>query len=348
VLVVENVLTKDEIDSSLNGLHQTLIRHGVQSYDVEDEDSARAFANLSSTNGSGGVLDVFYDDWKMDIATNPKLFSITKQLWNSAYCHNGEAKESLPSEKQFQWHPYGIFDCNKGYLYMDRIGYRLPTKVAQELGERINSHKKKKARSIQRSLTPHLDCCPDALFTNTANKWRPIQCFVSLTENLKANTGGFEAAKGFHRTFGEWARNRPRTIVPQKENGTRTDTAIPAPCVGEYTHMRPKEDREVMERVCHIAVPAGSAVFWDNRIPHANAYRHDGSSARAVVYCSFLPDVELNRRYVQNQLANWKLGRPPRDQWNHIEEGRVDDPERRTQNYTFTPLGRKCMGLEPW
>jgi hypothetical protein len=347
VLVVENVLTKEEVEKSLEGLSQTLVRHGVQSIDVDDEESARAFSKLSTTNGSGGVLDIFYEDWKMDIATNSKLFEMTTQLWNAAYCHEGENQESLSPESQVQWHPHGAFDFNKGCMYIDRIGYRLPTKVAQEVGERINGHKKKKSRSIQRSLTPHLDCCPGSLYAHTS-KWRPIQCFVSLTDNLEANTGGFEAAKGFHRDFDEWARNRPPTITLQKENGRKTETTIPAPCVGEYTHMRPKEDHGVMERVCHIPVPAGSTVFWDNRIPHANAYRHTGNSARAVVYCSFLPDVELNRQYVQNQLANFKRGRPPKDQWNDIDEDQVDDQEGKVRTDPFTPLGRKLMGIDPW
>jgi hypothetical protein len=341
VLVVENVLTQDQVDQSLQGLYQTLSRHGVQCpKEVDDEESARAFAKLSSTNGSGGVLDIFYEDWKMDIATNPKLFCMTNQLWKAAYCHDGEEnKESC--EHQFQWHPHGAFDCEKGYLYIDRIGYRLPTKIANELGERINGKtKKKKARSLQRSLTPHLDCCPETIFApNTSNKWRPMQCFVSLTDNLEANTGGFEAAKGFHRSFDEWAKNRPPTI---QKGGS---ISAPAGCVGEYTHIRPTEDRAIMDRVGHIPVTAGSAVFWDNRIPHANAYRHDGLQPRAVVYCSFLPEIALNRSYVQNQLEHWQRGGAPKDQWNHI----IDNDNAGTiHTYSFTPLGRKLMGLDRW
>jgi hypothetical protein len=51
------------------------------------------------------------------------------------------------------------------------------------------------------------------------------------------------------------------------------------------------------------------------RIPHANAYRHDGTEPRAVVYCSFLPDIPLNRTFVRKQLWNWRHGINPRDQW---------------------------------
>jgi hypothetical protein len=88
--------------------------------------------------------------------------------------------------------------------------------------------------------------------------------------------------------------------------------------------MRPKEDREVMDRVRHIPVKAGAAVFWDNRIPHANAYRHEGEVPRSVVYSSFLPDIALNREYVRQQLANWKVQRPPTDQWIEIDDESTD------------------------
>jgi hypothetical protein len=384
VLVVDNILTPVEVERAIEGFHQSLKDRGVHSLDhaTEDVDSATAFAALSSTNGSGGVLDIFYDDWKLEIATHPKLFAATQQLWKEGYNMGGPPKESIASENRFKWHPYGgDIDFSKGYVYIDRVGYRIPTDRAQELGERIHkssknttttttaskSSKKKKLLSLQRSLTPHLDCCPESLYEGTA-KWRPIQCFVSLTDNLEANTGGFEAVRdGFHRSFDEWARHRPPTAVFVKRktehNNNSTSTRVEefhtAACLGEYTHIRPKEDADVMRRVAHIPVRAGSAVFWDNRVPHANAYRNDSNVARAVVYCSFLPDIELNRRYVQNQLKAWQSGRPIRDQWNHIEEIRMGEsqPElptkvvsrtRNEQQQSLTELGKRLMGMEPW
>jgi hypothetical protein len=103
-----------------------LSRHRVQCpKEVDDEESAQAFAKLSSTNGSGGVLDIFYKGWKMDIATSPKLFGMTNQLWKAAYfqdSHDGEDNK-VSCEHQFKWHPHGAFDCKKGYMYINRIGY---------------------------------------------------------------------------------------------------------------------------------------------------------------------------------------------------------------------------------
>jgi hypothetical protein len=64
-------------------------------------------------------------------------------------------------------------------------------------------------------------------------------------------------------------------------------------------------------------------------IPHSNSYRHDGTILRVVVYCSFLPDVPINRIYVKNQLEHWKCGRyPSGNQW--IKNN------RQTNNVTVT------------
>ena len=95
-------------------------------------------------------------------------------------------------------------------------------------------------------------------------------------------------------------------------------------------HIRPKEDADVLRQIQHVAVRAGSVVFWDNRIPHANAYRHDGNEPRVVVYCSFLPNVAINRRYVQQQLARWKRGLNPTDQW--IQSNNDQDDEHDDDN----------------
>ena len=127
----------------------------------------------------------------------------------------------------------------------------------------------------------------------------------------------------------------------------------PSLCVGEYTHIRPREDEKAMQRVKHIPVKAGSAVFWDNRIPHANSYRNDSHLPRMVVYCSFLPDIEKNRRYMQRQLKAWKFGKPVLDQWNNIDETVPNQDTNRdhlesTDETKFTLLGKRLMGIEAW
>lgn len=118
----------------------------------------RHFLRMPVTfESAGGVLDIFYPDWKMKIAANEKLFRMTCQLWKEAYCHSGEdmTKErsanggggassscemtngideldgrnstsggvddgsEIENEKEctsFKWHPFGPFDCDRGYM----------------------------------------------------------------------------------------------------------------------------------------------------------------------------------------------------------------------------------------
>lgn len=372
ILVIDHILNENEIQLSLNGLEETLKNQYNINMKQLDVNGHNNLQYISSTNGSGGIIDIsYYDQWKMNtIATNPKLFDITKQLWKNAYQYNiddhndvnpstsnatndityqqdTKEKEKDIIEKEdnrihWKYHPYGSFNSNIGYMYIDRIGYRIPTILAKQLGEVVVSiennnnnnnnskditniifseqqqqqneqqqdneksdknnitlkkSKNKKKIAIQRSLTPHLDCCPDTFYTSDNNtKWRPIQCFVSLTDTVLSNHGGFEAVKGFHRNFDIWSKNRiPTTTVKKNkkmqstprrkkvhdivdnndDNGNDTSTTqstnvttittIPPPCIGEYTHMRPKEDYDVIQQIQHIPVKAGSAVFWDNR-----------------------------------------------------------------------------------
>lgn len=351
VLVVDGILSEGEVHAARQGLHQTLLEHGVDANRLEE--TAHHLAKLSSTNGSGGVLDLFYDRWKLQVATHPRLLAATQQLWRAAYCHEGQQRHELAESEHYRWHPYGAFDPSLAYSYIDRIGYRLPSSLAEQVGAQLAVHegqslskKKRKHLAIQRSLTPHLDCCPSNFNSKSASKFRPIQCFVSLTNSLEPHTGGFEAARGFHRDFETWAKSRPPSVTKsQLDNGSTETISTPAPCLGDYTHIRPDQDRAVLERIQHIAVPAGAAVFWDVRIPHANAYRHVGDEPRAVVYCSFLPDVSLNRQYVANQLQDWKRGRRPNDQWIMADESET------TPSIDLEWLSddqRRLFGLDPW
>ncbi len=127
--------------------------------------------------------------------------------------------------------------------------------------------RERRPRPIQRSLTPHFDCCPESYHDKSKQrgKWRPIQCFVSLTDNLEPNTGGFEAVPGFHREFHSWVERGRRSVMDIPYDATSKQRPRRRPCVGEYTHLDPTLDREIMERVTHIPVRAGGAVFWDNR-----------------------------------------------------------------------------------
>jgi hypothetical protein len=85
------------------------------------------------------------------------------------------------------------------------------------------------------------------------------------------------------------------------------------------------------------------------------------SGARAVVYCSFLPDVEVNRRFASMQLEDWRMRRAPRvgDRWIRRDDdddggGKRGDavpggmPLDGTDARTLTDLGKRLLGLAEW
>ena len=272
---------------------------------------------------------------------NPKMLAIICQLWE---CFQIEkyADDDDCSVSVFQNHPFGPFDTNHAFSYIDRICYRIPTTTSKEIGRSLSNGNKslKKSWPLQRSLTPHLDCCPKTILQGSrgVSKWRPLQSFISLTDNLKQNTGGFECVPGFHREFDEWTRHRK----PSKGKG---GVEIDPPCVGEFTPIRPVEDGDVLRKVQHIACRAGSFVIWDNRLPHANARLNESVVPRECVYVSFLPDVDVNRVYNQKQLEKYRHRTVCTDQWVERDENAIEDE---IDEYSFSALGRKLMGIDSW
>ena len=39
--------------------------------------------------------------------------------------------------KPEMFHPFGKFDLDKGYMYIDRLGYRLPTAMSEQIGAQL-------------------------------------------------------------------------------------------------------------------------------------------------------------------------------------------------------------------
>jgi ectoine hydroxylase-related dioxygenase (phytanoyl-CoA dioxygenase family) len=261
VLVVDNVLNDMEIAEAREGLYLSLTHREIN---IHDESTIPNLAKLSSTHGSGGVLDIFYDDWKLKLFEHEKILQIVQALW----------RETFALCQGDYCHPYGQFDSSKAYGYIDRICFRLPDHLAQKYG----SNKK---RPLQRGLAPHLDCCPHTLYTNSdqVSKWKPIQAFISLTDSPMKDSGGFECCPGLHRNFKVWAENREWT-KPKSGSGQETHPV----CVGEYTPIRVVEDADILNNFCHIPVKRGSLVLWDNRLPHANARFNSTDVVREVVY----------------------------------------------------------------
>jgi len=318
VLVIPSVLTNEEVDECCKGYYNSLLKHGCDVNNLEE--TAKSLSLLSSTNGSGGVLDIFYEDWKLRINEHENIVSIMSDLWYHTYSTcNG-----------IYHHPYGTFDSRKGYMYIDRVCYRVPDKIALPNG--VN-----KRKALQRSLTPHLDCCPHKMYDSNKEfpKWRPIQALISLTDTLEPNHGGFEACLGLHSEFDDWIKRRLPTM--DNDNNKISDP----PCVGEFTPIRPKEDKDIIDRFQYIPCKKGDMIVWDYRIPHANSRYNNSSVSREAIYIGLLPYIDMNRIYAEEQLKRFKQGLVPIDQWHEHQQLQFCD-------YKFSELGNKLMAISEW
>lgn len=287
------------------------------------ESTGHHLKKLSSTGGAGGIVDLFYPSWRLKVAENDKVFAGMSDLWSATYARN---------HPDFT-HPHGEFNGKQGFMYINRVCYRVPDTISK-------LHGAKKSRPMQRSLTPHLDCCPSDPFNSGKDtpRWRPIQCITVLTDNLEANTGGFEAVLGFHKEFESYFANQAQRAL---DDGDR-----PQVCLGDFSPLRMQEDREVIRRYQHIDCTAGSVIFFDWRIPHANSYKHTGAIPREVVYTGFLPNVPMNAHYAQEQLRRYRLRLLPADHWQKSQDDtRVDE---QFSTHHFSSLGSRLIGLHPW
>ena len=117
-----------------------------------------------------GLWTFFMKDWKLTLNENPKAVKIMSQLWGATF-----ASCEAPFE-----HPFGNFNSEQSLMYIDRVCYRIPDRISE-----LHCSDAKKKRFLQRSLTPHIDCCPHRMFQDIGeykySKWRPIQAFIALT-----------------------------------------------------------------------------------------------------------------------------------------------------------------------
>lgn len=270
IVVIENVLSDEEVAIARDSLHYQLL-----SMDI-DHDKVLSGEQIL-TDGvriKGRPSNIFYNKWKMDVHLHENVYSCMKQLMQHTY---------FTGRKQGYEHPFGTFDDILPFI--DRICWRLPDVVKQEGG-----------------LSMHLDRNPHDPYlmkkTGTPNlkKWRPIQAFLSLTDQYGSNSGGLKVVKKFHHEIDNYFSKNKTDI---ESNG------------GEFYRFNLNTHASLHKRLVPIDAPRGSLVCWDNRLPHATCQFLDGYDTREVVYIGWLPNVPLNINYWQKQLANIKLNIPP-------------------------------------
>lgn len=165
-IIIENILSKEEIIKARQGLHASLKNLGIDHDDIINYISEPP----QDIRKKSEVSNIFYAKFKMDIHLNEKVYLIWKQI----------ILEGLDDN-----HPFGKFD--DVIPYIDRICWRLPDSIRQEGG-----------------LGLHLDRRPGMAGLSNIKKYRPVQGFIALTNHYGSDCGGLRVVKGFHKKFDEY------------------------------------------------------------------------------------------------------------------------------------------------
>lgn len=175
-------------------------------------------------------------------------------------------------------HPLGASDDILPYI--DRVCYRLPDHIRCEGGLKL-----------------HIDRNPTSPYN--ALKFRPIQSFIALVDHYGNKSGGLQLVPKFHQEYTKYFTDKIEKSVYCKSGG-------------EFFRMHGRNHDKIRSRLETISIPAGSVVFWDNRLPHATCEQFESIDSREVIYFSYLPAVELNKAYYLKQMDNINAGiRPP-------------------------------------
>ena len=212
-VVVPGVLSKERLAAARRGLAATLQRHGVS---MEDAATHEGLRRLSTTRGAGGVLDLFYDRWKLDLTLATPAYAdatATSSRCDAASCNVSRRVVGLapsprrhaPSRTQTKLSRAGDLRDERGPL-----GPPLrPRRRRGALGPRRRVGVPRARRGGQEAGAPaiadDLDCCPDRPHAGGSKRfprWSTIQCFLALDDALEADQGEPEMrCGGFHRRF---------------------------------------------------------------------------------------------------------------------------------------------------
>jgi len=264
-VVIEGVLTDEEVAAARLGFHEELKREGI----IHEDVLAGRAAPPTECAIKSPVSDIFYSSWKLlGVHLHPRVAQTMLALQRATFLNPDLAAEfpgpTRPTSQSL-------------FAYIDRTCYRLPNHIRNEKG-----------------LSLHMDRHPTLPFAKI-KKWRPIQAFVTLTDHWGGATGGLQVVPSFHRIADSFFA----------KGGEIKESA------GEFYRMTDHAYDRLRKSLCTVQAPKGSLVCWDNRLPHATCAQLDGNDSREVVFTGFLPDIELNRTYVAQQLMCMTRGLSP-------------------------------------
>lgn len=290
VVVIENVLSDEEILFARNSLHDKLLDFNINHNKILSENTDVPTTVRTKSESS----TIFYSKFKMNIQLQECIYLTFK---------DAIIKGILPSETNVE----KIFGKYNDVLpYIDRICYRLPDHIRKEGG-----------------LGLHLDRNPWNM--SLAKKYRPIQGFIALTDQFGSESGGLKVVKGFHKKINTYFLN----------SYNKKEADMP----GEFYRLHDKNHTKLSLEQENINVKAGSLVLFDNRLPHSTCQKLTSFDTREVIYLSYIPNVEINKKYFKQQLQNFLVNKAPPS---------YDNGETVDRNYNISELSiyqQKMLGL---
>ena len=152
-----------------------------------------------------------------------------------------------------------------------------------------------------------------------------VQGVVYLDDTPKER-GGFCCVPGHHTLVTRWA-----------ESG---DEVPGAPAPGK----RGPADRSEVE-VVPIVGEKGDLVIWDVRLLHGNG-RNTSDRPRLAQYVTMWPEGRGGEAERLARIHAWENRLPPKADWAPGDPNRWEELHGATA--TFTPLGKRLLGLDPW
>ncbi|PRP86525.1 hypothetical protein PROFUN_05307 [Planoprotostelium fungivorum] len=217
--------------------------------------------------------------------------------------------EATYCEDDTQWpNRLGSFSPERMYCFLNRCCYRAPSKD----------------NAPQRDTGVHLDLNPyDPFQLNEAGTsqlmfWQPIQGMLAVTDSLQRGSGGFT-------DHTDVKQEAPKDLSLKRGNATDLNDRFPP------------------EKMEFVPLKEGDFLFWDWRLPHSSeAENREGF--RQVLYVGHLPDVQLNRDFIERQKTILETGR----HHNFMSKKFIDIEVDGYKPFEWSPLGKNLMGLQPW
>ena len=117
IVVIPNIIDANEVDECRRQFHSDLSVFGVDPDPDRLMETAGGLSKVSSTGGAGGILDIFYANWKLSLNEHPVIVAAYTALLGATY--------ASPTPSDLWKHPFGPFSAENLYMYIDRCCFRV-------------------------------------------------------------------------------------------------------------------------------------------------------------------------------------------------------------------------------